>query len=30
MHTKRHPAYSTLGFDIPRRPRRSSRRPDTR
>lgn len=25
MHTKRHPAYSTLGFDIPKRPRRSAR-----
>lgn len=23
MHTKRHPAYTTLGFDIPKRPRRT-------
>jgi superfamily II DNA or RNA helicase len=23
MHTKRHPAYTTLGFDIPKRPRRA-------
>lgn len=30
MHTKRHTAYTTLGFDVPTRPRRSSRRPDAR
>ena len=24
MHTKRHPAYTTLGFDIPKRPRRAA------